>query len=139
MAWTITQTVENQAGMAWNNNLEMFKVKLDCISDASGTDTDLSVDVMKLVKNSFLWIVACVPGTGGDAPAAAFQLELQDKNDLSLFDSGAGGIIETAASFLPGTQTTGMPPPFFDKISFVCGTLGDTNTAVFYIYFAKGM
>ena len=139
MAWTITQTIDKLGIMKTPVDFEMFKVKLACTSDASGTDTDLSTAVMEMVNNSFLWLVICDPGSGGAAPSADFQLELQNEDDISLFDSGAGGISATVDTVKPGTQSAGMPPPFFDTISLVCGTLGDANTADFYLYFAKGM
>jgi len=94
---------------------------------------------MAAIENSFLWMVACIPGSGGAAPDAAFQLQLQDGNDLSLFDSGSGGVSATAQTVLPGANSAGIIPPFFATCSFVCGTLGNANTSVFYLYFLKGM
>ena len=137
MAWTITETRHASKPMKSQAGDEVNVIKLACVSDGSGCDYDLTQ--LSYIKNSWLWLVVCIPGTGGDQPSAAFQLQLQNELDVSLYDSGSGGIAHDANTVSPGTVSAGMPPPFFDTVSFVCGTLGDTNTADFYLYFTKGM
>lgn len=140
MAWTITQTIDDNGMLTWEGRFEVIVVKLACASDASASgDIALEAAIMEMVNNSFLWFVACDPGAGGAAPDAAFQLQLKDKNGLAVYDSGSGGIAEDADTFQPGAKAAGMPPPFFRTVTFVCGTLGNANTADFYLYFAKGM
>jgi len=136
MAWTITQTIDEIQAMTQQSDFEIIKVKLACVSDTGAADDDLSTDVMKFVKNSFLWLVICDPGSGFDT---AVQMQLQNEDGISIFDSGAAGISNTADTLLAGSWSAGMPPPVFGTCTFVCETLGDANTATFYLYFAKGM
>ena len=140
MAWTtITQTIDDIQTMTQQSDFEIIKVKLACVSDAGATSTDLSAEVMKFVKNSFLWLVVCDPGAGGDAPTAAVQMQLANEDGINLFDSGAGAVLHTADTIFAGSWHAGMPPPIFDTCTFICETLGAANTADFYLYFAKGM
>ena len=139
MAWTITQTIDDNQEMTNRKDFEMIKIKLACVSDAGAADDALSTEVMQYIKNSFLWLVICDPGTGGDAPDAAVRMQLENEDGIYIFDSGADGIAEDADTILAGSWSAGMPPPIFDTLTFVCETLGDTNTADFYLYFAKGM
>ena len=140
MAWTtITQTIDNIQTMTQQSDFEIIKVKLACVSDAGAASKDLSAEVMKYVKNSFLWLVVCDPGSGGDAPDAAVQMQLANEDGINFFDSGSAGISDTADTVLAGTLHAGMPPPIFGTCTFICETLGNANTADFYLYFAKGM
>ena len=139
MAWTITQTIDDNQEMTNRKDFEMIKIKLACVSDAGAADDALSTEVMQYIKNSFLWLVICDPGTGGDAPDAAVRMQLENEDGIYIFDSGAAGIAALDDTILAGSWSAGMPPPIFDTLTFRCETLGDANTADFYLYFAKGM
>jgi len=140
MAWTtITQTIDNIQTMTQQSDFEMIKVKLACVSDAGAASTDLSAEVMKFVENSFLWMVVCDPGAGGAAPDAAVQMQLANEDSINIFDSGSGGVSDTADTIFAGSWHAGMPPPIFGTCTFICETLGNANTMDVYLYFAKGM
>ena len=116
-------------------------VKLECVSDDSGTDTDLSsvLDAMSMqsVLGGWVWGIMSVPGTGDDEPSAAFNVDLQDKHDFSWIDENA--VSEAAVSWLSGAGAASGQYPIITKgTAFVCSTLGDGKKADFYIWVLKG-
>jgi hypothetical protein len=136
MAWTITETLDKE--QYDGGKLKMFRVKLACTSDANASDHDVgsvNKNIGNVLNCSYLYMVKLVPGTGGDAPGGAFDLDIEDDNNDHILDSDAN--IHTANSFLPGSQTLGVFPMILDKCSIVCATLGNGNKADFYLYFSK--
>jgi len=130
MAWTITEAVDawkmkSQAGD------ELIEVKLSCISDANASDYDILQDL----KGTSLYLVKIVPGAGGDAPAGTFDLDIEDETDAHILDTDANS--NSATTFHSGLATLGLYPPIKNKVSLVCATLGDANTATIYLYFVR--
>jgi hypothetical protein len=136
-AWTITATIDREARIKPHamQYEYLYRVKLACTSDATLTDYEFPGAIMGKVKNSFLYLIKTVPGTGGDAPTGTFDLDVEDDNNDHLLDTDANS--NTATTFTVGSDTLGVFPPIFDHISVVIATLGDTNTATIYLYFAK--
>jgi hypothetical protein len=141
MAWTITATIDERYMIGHTLGSEMVIVKLDCTSDASGTDTDLSSVLsdmdMQSVIGGWIYGIQSVPGTGGDAPDAAFNIDIQDKHDFSWVDEDS--VTHTAVDWISAAdEADGQYPLLRKGTAFVCSTLGNANTAVFYIWVMKG-
>jgi hypothetical protein len=136
MAWTITETIEKE--QYTGGVLTMFRVKLACISDANASDHDVgSIDknILNAINGSYLYLIKIVPGTGGDAPSGAFDLDIEDSENDHLVDSDAN--TEAANSFVSGSASLGVFPPIMGTCSLVCATLGAANTADIYLYFTR--
>ncbi len=136
-AWTITATVDKE-GRIKDHHMQyeyVYRIKLACTSDASGTDYVMPSNIMGKIRNSWLYMIKTVPGTGGDAPTAAFDLDIEDDNDDHLLDTDANP--NGSNKFTPGHATLGIFPIVFDHLSVVIATLGNANTATIYLYFAK--
>lgn len=136
MAWTITETLhKEQHNMG---KLKMFVVKLACVSDANASDFDLgsvNKNIRNAIQGAYLYLIKIVPGTGGDAPSGAFDLDIEDEANDHILDSDSN--VHTANSFISGATTLAVFPPIVDYCSLVCATLGDGNKADFYLYFTK--
>ncbi|MHC4104604.1 MAG: hypothetical protein ACYSR9_06660 [Planctomycetota bacterium] len=135
--WTITASIDKE-GKIKDHRMQyeyMYRVKLECTSDASGTDYALLGDIMGKIKNSFLYLIKTVPGTGGDAPTGTFDLDIEDDNNDHLLDTDANP--NDSNKFTVGHATLGVYPIIFDHVSVVIATLGDANKATIYLYFAK--
>lgn len=132
MAWTITE-----ASDAWMMNIpgsgrsELIEVTLTCTSDTGASDYDLASDI----KGASLYLLEIIPGTGGDAPTAAFNLDIENESNNHILDTDSNA--HTANSFVIGSATLGIFPPIKNYCSLVCATLGDANKAVFKLYFIK--
>jgi hypothetical protein len=125
--------------MKFGNWDTVIEVKLECTSDASGTDYDL---VCAMIPGSWLYLVKIIPGTGADAPAAAFDLDIEDENDIHMLDTNSNSEAPTGgATYHSGASDMGVFPPIGThtgmKVSVVCATLGDGNKADIYLYFTK--
>lgn len=144
MAWTITATIDEVYGVCHPMGYEMVVVKLDCISDASGTDTDLKTVMEASEKGSFGrilggWQYGCkvVPGTGDDVPSGTFSIDFQDADNFSWIDEN--DLAVDAVDWISGADEADGQYGIVEKTcSFVSTTLGDANTAVFYLYVLKG-
>jgi hypothetical protein len=141
MAWTITGSIDEIYGVCHVMGSEMVIVKLDCVSDASGTDTDLSTLLTGMEWQSILggWLygIQTVPGTGGDQPTAAFNLDIQDGQDFSWVDEDS--VSHTAVDWISAADEADGQYPLVQKdTAFVCSTLGNENTAVFYLWVLRG-
>jgi hypothetical protein len=109
MAWTITETVDayktkTQAGD------ELIEVKLECISDASGTDTELTAETIRQIKGSWLYQMKVVPGTGDDAPTAAFDIDIEDEADFHILDTDSNSVSAITVTGAPASRLSS--PPF---------------------------
>lgn len=136
MAWTVTQTIDDIYPICAPMGSEMVLVKLSCVSDANATTTPIASDILESIKGGWLYGVKIVPGTGDDAPSAAFDFDIQDNDGLAWVD--ANSVSETAPSWESGADDVGVFPIVQKGCKFVCGTLGNANTAVFYIYVMRG-
>jgi len=139
MAWTITETPSQWFTQTTQGD-RMIKIKLACTSDAGASDYDVT-NIARL-RGSLLYLVKIVPGTGGDAPAGAFDLDIEDENNHHILDTDANPAAPTGgATYHAGSNTMGVYPPIEDsasaKVSLVCATLGDGNKADIYLYFVK--
>ena len=131
MAWTITETVDKRANSKLLAGEEIFRVKLVCTADASGTDYDL---VTTDIKGAYLYMVKTVPGAGGDAPTAVYQIELEDAEDTPLLL--LTGLSTSATEINSAASTIGLFPPIFDKLSLVVNNqVGNANVITVYLYF----
>jgi hypothetical protein len=137
MAWTITETIEFQKIKDQQGD-EMITITLDCSSDGSGTDYDITAANMAHIKGSLFYALKIIPGTGEGEPSAAFDCDIEDGDDLHILDTDSNATAPAeGAIYHGGGDTMGVYPLVEDQISLVCGTLGDTNTAKFKLYFSK--
>jgi hypothetical protein len=146
MAWTITATMDEvrriKHHMAGDT---MYVLKLACVSDASGgtitlksTKADPSNsynELMDQVTGTWLYLMEVVPGAGGDAPTAAFDIDVENKRNSHVLDTDSNS--NAATSFTIGSATLGVYPPIMEEITVAIGTLGNLNTADVYLYFLK--
>jgi hypothetical protein len=96
--------------------------------------TDTYRHIMDIVEGSWLYLMEVVPGTGGDAPTAAFDVDIENKRNSHILDETP---IHTATSFFSGSDTLGVFPPIMDQITVEIGALGAANKADIYLYFSK--
>lgn len=135
--WTITSKIDFSEAMKHNLGEWLFRVKVSLASgdDASASDYDLPANIISEIRGSWLYLIKTVPGTGGAAPSAAFDLDIEDDNDDHILDTNARS--ETATSWTIGSDTLGVYPPILGTCSVVCADLGDANTTDIYMYFLK--
>ena len=149
MSWTITPTISYSEKAQIKHALYgdmCIVLRLACVSDAntgtvtlrttaaSGASTNYP-DIMDQIAHSTLYLMEVVPGAGGDAPSAAFDIDIENKRNSHILDTDSNS--HTATSFTAGSDTLGLFPPIFEEITIVIGTLGDANTADIYLYFWK--
>ena len=131
MAWTITETVDKRANSKLLAGEEIFRVKLVCVADASGTDYDLTTPD---IKGAYLYMVKTVPGAGGLAPGGVYQIELEDAEDTPILT--LAGLSTSATEVNSGASSIGLFPPVFDKLSLVVNDqVGNENSITVYLYF----
>ena len=136
MAWTITQSVDERVSIKTAMGEKLIVVKLACVSDASASGTvAIESDVFREIRGSWLYMVKFEPGTGDDVPDAAFDFDVEDKNNVHILDTDSN--THTANSFVTGSETLGVFPPVIHDLNVVIGTLGNLNTADIYMYFTK--
>jgi len=92
-------------------------------------------ELMDQITGSWLYLMKTVPGSGGAAPTAAFDVDVEDKLNHHILDTDSNS--ETAAGFVIGSATLGVYPPIMEEITVVLADLGDANTADIYLYFLK--
>lgn len=138
MAWTFTISVDDVALIAPGMGMsgQMNVIKIACVSDGSGgscvfktEDADIFRDKM---KGGWLMLMEIDPGTGDDQPAAAFDIDIENKRNHHILDTDSNS--HTAASFVAGSDTLGIFPPILNDLTMVIGTLGDGNKADIYLY-----
>lgn|SRR4030067_1173892 len=143
MAWTITETIRHfrMKRSGWNlpQAETLVEIKLACTSDAGASDYD--IENMDQIKGSYLYLCKIVPATGGDIPAAVFDLDIEDENDNHILDTIGNPVAPTGgATYHQGSATMGVYPPVGDhvtsQVSLACATLGDGNKADVYLYFS---
>ena len=146
MAWTITPTMDEVRRIKHVLGGDtMYVLKLTCASDASGgtitlksTKADPSNDyneLMDQIAGSWLYLMEVDPVTPGDAPSAAFDIDIENKRNSHILDSDSNS--NTAVTFVAGSNTLGVYPPIMEEITVVIGTLGNTNDTDIYLYFLK--
>lgn len=91
--------------------------------------------IMDQLTGSWLYLMKTVPGSGGAAPTAAFDVDIEDKLNHHILDTDSNS--ETAYGFVAGSDTLGVYPPIMEEITVVSADLGDANTADIYLYFLK--
>jgi hypothetical protein len=121
-------------------------VKLACLSISDvhgGTVTMKSTrkdptnsynHIMDTIDGSWLYMMEVVPAASGTTPSAAFDVDIENKRNSHLLDTTN---VESATSFVLGSNTIGGFPPIMDELTVVIGVLGDTKTADIYLYFSK--
>lgn len=106
MAGTVTQTNSYPTG-----TVGITKYSLAWVSDASG---DVNGNSVSLLPGSIL-AVEFIPDAGGTQPTDLYDVDLQDAENISMFDDGAGtkigdNLSNTTAShkvpFINGATTT---------------------------------
>lgn len=136
MAWTITQTIDDVYKVAHQKGDEMVIVKLTCISDASGTNTDLDSSIMQKIMGGWLYGMKVIPGTGDDVPDATWDIDLEDADDFHILDTDDNAV--DAITWHVGTATRSQWMLVEKTLSFVSETLGNANTVVVKIYVLRG-
>lgn len=126
-AWTVTET----SHPIKVRGSEALIITLACISDASGKDYELTTSVIGF----YLYDVRTVPGSGGDAPTAAYDLDVEDELNFHLMDIDS--LSTTATQLTKGSNTVGIFPHMSSQPSVVLGTLGNLNTNTIYLRFVK--
>ena len=138
MAWTIVESA--RVSRIKHGSFEaMVKVRLTCTSDAGASDYDI---VSPMIKGSYLYAVKIMPGAGADAPAAPFDMDIEDEGNFHILDTDANPTAPTGgATYHTGSASMGVFPPIEDfpetKVSVVCATLGTGNKVVIDLFFAK--
>jgi len=146
MSWTITPTIsKTQAIKHEVFGDRVVVVKLACISDANaGSITMKSTrsdktnsyrHIMDMIEGSTLYLMEVIPGTGDDAPSAAFDIDVENERNVHILDTDSNS--ETSNTFVSGSTTLSLYPPIFSDITVVIGSLGNGNTADIYLYFWK--
>ena len=149
MAWTITPTISYDEKATIKHPMygdQIVVLKLTCVSDASGGTITLRStaaggtssnypEIMDQIAHSTLYLMEVDPVTPGDAPAAAFDIDIENKRNNHILDTDSNS--HTAVSWTVGSDTVGVFPPIFEEITVVIGTLGDGNDAHIYLYFWK--
>ena len=86
MAWTITETVKSYPTNIHKAE-EVVDVVLECISDANATDYDVTAATMQKIRGGYLYEMKVSPGSGADAPSAAFDIDIEDSDDAHILDT----------------------------------------------------
>ena len=97
--------------------------------------TDTYRAIMDQVEGSWLYMMEVVPGAGGDAPTAAFDIDIENKRNSHILDTDSNS--HTATTFVLGSNTLGGFPPIMDQITVEIGALGAANKCDIYLYFSK--
>jgi hypothetical protein len=125
----------------------MYVVKIACDDTDGDTGASLTMkstkedptdtynEIMDRIAGSWLYMMEVVPGSGGAAPTAAFDIDIENKRNSHILDTDSNS--NTATSFVLGSDTLGNFPPIMDQITVVVGALGAANTADIYLYFSK--
>lgn len=136
MAWTITETMYKTVNVEAGTGRVIYIVKLACTADANAVDYDLTAATMTRIKGGYIYMVKTRPGAGGDAPGAAYLVQIQDELDdvlLSMADRST-----SAVEFEAGSATIGLFPPITDTISLVVNDqVGNANKFDIYFYVTK--
>ena len=132
MAWTITETWEAYKAKHQYGE-EVIEIKLDCTSDGSASDYDIT-NIAKLM-GGYLYEVRVVPGAGAAAPTAVFSVAIQDVDNGTILTCAGNSV--TAVTYHDGAATIGHYPLVRSKLSVVPGTLGDANTSTIYLQILK--
>jgi hypothetical protein len=136
MAWTIVETMDKVANSRVSTGEIIYVVKLACTADANGTDYDLSGETMTKIKGGYIYMVKTRPGAGGDAPTAAYTLDIEDYQDDHLLALTARST--TAVEIEPGSGSIGIYPAIVDQISVVVNDqIGNGNKTDIYIYVTR--
>jgi len=127
-AWVITESVyADREG-------KQVVVKLECTSDADGTDFALTKKSSR-VLGMYLYSVRTDPGDGDDVPAGAYALDVED--DLNFHVLDLDGRLTDTIETVSADTTLGIFPPMYYMPSVVIGTLGDGNKTDVYLTFIK--
>lgn len=139
MAWTITTTIDDRASIRPCDGSKAIVLRLACVSDASASgEYDIKASaptVFQEITGTVLKLVEFVPGTGGSAPTAAFDFDVENKRNNHILDTDDNS--NTAYSFVLGLSTLGEYPRIYNDLSVVIGTLGASRTADIYMHFEK--
>jgi len=86
--------------------------------------TDTYRHIMDQVEGSWLYMMEVVP-TSGNGPAAAFDIDVENKRNSHILDTDSNS--HTATSFVAGSHTLNLFPPIIDQITVEIGALGAGN------------
>ena len=127
------------------DTMVVLKLALVCGDDnATTTITLKSTDadpgnayneLMDQFAGSWLYLMETVPGAGGLAPDAAFDVDVENKRNNHILDTDSNS--HTAYGFVVGSDTLGVYPPIMEEITVVVADLGTDNSADIYLYFLK--
>lgn len=97
------------------------------------SSTDTYRAIMDIIEGSWLYLMEVVP-TSGNEPAAAFDVDIENKRNSHILDTTP---IHTATSFVSGAETLGVFPPIMDQLTVNIAALGAGNQCDIYLYFSK--
>lgn len=126
---SITDGGQSAKGKRW------LEVTYAGTSDAGASDYDFPSSVMSEIKDLYLYQMKIIPGTGDDAPSAAFDCDIEDEEDDHILDTDSNS--ETSNTFVKGHATLGVLPKIREQVSVVCATLGADNTVTIVFIFAE--
>lgn len=128
--WTIVETLDKYTPEYLKLHKGVFRIKLDCTSDASGTTYTLTnTDTI----GAYFYMVETIPD-GSLAPDGTYDVTIT--NDLTTTVLTASGRSTTAKEIAMASATLGGYPPLFGtKITIT--TLGNTKKTAIYLYYDK--
>jgi len=103
------------------------------MKSTANSATDTYRHIMDIINGSWLYLMEVVP-TSGNEPAAAFDVDIENKRNSHILDTTP---IHTATSFISGSDTLGVFPPVMDQLTVNIGALGAGNQCDIYLYFSK--
>ena len=132
MAWTVVETVEEEK---WGPEGKLFVLlKIACTADA-GAKTYVIENFAK-ISGMFLYAVVTVPGSGADAPSAAYTLDIEDQNAFHLMDLDS--VSTSATAWNLGTVTLTQYPVLWGRPQLVFNTaIGTGNKTTVYLFCVK--
>lgn len=135
MAWTVVETYTTKS-LKLAGGEAIIRVKLVCTADASGYTETLSDELAALIKGSYLYGVWTIPGSGGDAPGAVYQIDVKDEDSLALLTLASRST--SATEFTLGSDTLGVFPPIMETFSIVFNDqIGNENKTTVVLLFLK--
>lgn len=129
-AWTCTE-----GRKVYGPDKSKVIIIVTCAGDGSGATYDLDTYLSDVI-GYHLWTLYVIPGTGGTAPDAAFDIDIEDSNDFHLLDTDANS--HTTQTWNVGSDTLGQYPLIKDAVSIVFADIGTAaDTVVVELHFVK--
>ena len=92
-------------------------------------------EIMDQLTGTWLYLMETVPGAGGLAPDAAFDVDVENKRNNHVLDTDSNSL--STYGFVAGSNTLGVYPPIMEEITVNVADLGTDNAAQIYLYFLK--